>query len=200
MIQEIKLSDDVSIYKTQIELENINQLISDIKLNLDISLDAKKPTPTEPGIQAPMVISTTTLSELNSKIIDVIFDVVGVNKSTPYTTHQWTYISENTNKYFGFHTHTKKLNTNIIPKWTYTYYAQMPDVLIEDDGKLVFKLNNGNTHMILPMVGDLIIFPTTLLHAPMNNSNSNLERIVLAGVWSDIDINTKLRKKDKTLF
>jgi cupin superfamily acireductone dioxygenase involved in methionine salvage len=76
----------------------------------------------------------------------------------------------------------------------------MPDNLIADDGKLIFKLNDNSTHSILPEVGDLLIFPANLSHAPMTNTNSNIERIVVAGIWSNIDTNIKLRKKDKTLL
>jgi hypothetical protein len=63
----------------------------------------------------------------------------------------------------------------------------MPNNLVGDDGKLIFKLDDNTTHSILPEVGDLLIFPTTLLHAPMTNTNSDIERIVVAGVWSHID-------------
>lgn len=200
MIEEIKLSESVSVYKTKIEIENMSNLISDIRLNLDISLGTKKPTPTEPGIQSPILITTDSLSELNTKIVSVLLQNFNLDKSTPYTSNQWIYISENTNKYFGLHKHDAKSNTIIKPKWTYTYYVQMPDNLIEDDGKLMFQLDNGDVHMILPMVSDLLIFPADLLHAPINNPNSNLERIVIAGMWSDIDVNVEFKKKNKTLI
>lgn len=200
MIEEIKLNENVSIYKTKIEIENMDNLISDIRLNLDISLDTKKPTPTEPGIQSPLLITTSNLSELNTKIMNALFENFNLDKSTPYITNQWIYISENTNRYFGLHTHDKKSNTIIKTKWTYTYYVQMPDNLIGDDGKLMFQLDNGDTHMILPMVKDLLIFPADLLHAPINNPNSNTERIVIAGMWSDIDVTKEFKKKNKTLI
>jgi ectoine hydroxylase-related dioxygenase (phytanoyl-CoA dioxygenase family) len=76
----------------------------------------------------------------------------------------------------------------------------MPNNLVGDDGKLVFKLENGTTYSILPEVGDLLIFPTTLLHAPMTNTNSEIERIVFAGVWSYIDDTIQIRKKNKTIL
>ena len=69
-----------------------------------------------------------------------------------------------------------------------------------DDGKLIFKLDDDTTHSILPEIGDLLIFPTTLLHAPMTNTKSDIERIVIAGVWSDIDSTIQIRKKNKTLL
>jgi len=200
MIEEIKLNKDVSVYKTKIEISDIKTLIRDIKLNLDVALHTKKPTPTEPGIQSPIVISSPLIIELSEKIIKVLFEKFDLDKSTPYINNQWVYISDKKNTYYGFHNHTKPINTITTPKWTYTYYVQMPNNLVGDDGKLVFKLDNDTTHSILPEVGDLLIFPTTLLHAPMTNTNSEIERIVFAGVWSYIDDTIKIRKKNKTLL
>jgi hypothetical protein len=113
---------------------------------------------------------------------------------------QWAYISDNKNVYSGFHTHDKKNYTTIPLQWTYTYYVQMPDNLVGDDGKLLFKLDDNSIYSILPQIGDLLIFPTTLLHTPMTNTQSNIERIVFAGVWSHIDTTTQIRKKNKTLL
>jgi ectoine hydroxylase-related dioxygenase (phytanoyl-CoA dioxygenase family) len=113
---------------------------------------------------------------------------------------QWAYISDNKNLYSGFHSHDKKTYVNIPLQWTYTYYVQMPNNLDGEDGKLVFKLDDDTIHSILPEVGDLLIFPTTLLHAPMTNTKSDIERIVFAGVWSYIDTKIQIRKKNKTLL
>ena len=176
MIEEIKLSNTVSVYKTKIEISDLNKLMSDIKLNLDVSIDTKKSTPTEPGVQSTIVISTTSIRELNEKIMNVLFENSNVDKNTAFSTYQWVYISNN------------------------TYYVQMPNNLVGDDGKLIFKLDDDTTHSILPEIGDLLIFPTTLLHAPMTNTKSDIERIVIAGVWSDIDSTIQIRKKNKTLL
>ena len=200
MIEEIKLNDTNSLYKTKIEISDLNKLIDDIKLNLDVSMDSKKATPDYPGIQSSIVISTTSIRELNKKIMDVLFENSKVDKNTPYITNQWVYISDKKNTYYGFHTHNKKNHTNISLQWTYTYYVQMPNNLVGDDGKLIFKLDDSTAHSILPEVGDLLIFPTTLLHAPMTNTNSDIERIVVAGVWSHIDTTIQIRKKNKTLL
>lgn len=200
MIEQIKLNDAISIYKTKIEVSDINQLISDIKLNLDISIDTKKPTPMEPGIQSTIVVSTPSIRELTEKIMNTLFETFNIDKNSPYTTMQWTYISDNKNTYSGFHSHEKKTYVNIPMQWTYTYYVQMPDNLNGDDGQLVFKLDDESTQSILPESGDLLIFPTTILHMPMTNTKSELERIVFAGIWSYIDTKIKIRKHNKTLL
>jgi hypothetical protein len=200
MIEEIKLNDNTSIYKTKIEISDVNKLISDIKLNLDVDVDTKYPRPTEPGIQSTIVISSNSIRGLDEKIMNILFENSKIDKNTPYTTKQWVYISDNKNPYSGFHSHDKKNHTNIPLQWTYTYYVQMPNNLVGDDGKLVFKLDDNTIHSILPEIGDLLIFPTTLLHSPMTNTKSDIERIVFAGVWSYIDTTIQIRKKNKTLL
>jgi hypothetical protein len=200
MTEKIRLDENTYIYKCKIKLSDVDQLISDIKLNLDVSIDAKKSTAAEPGIQSTIVISTPLIKEFTEKIIDVIFKIFDLDKNTPYITNQWSYISDKKNIYTGFHKHDTKRISNLTSKWTYTYYIQMPDNLIGDDGKLVFKLDDDSIHTILPEVGDLLIFPATLLHAPMTNTNSDLERIVLAGVWNDVSRSDVMRKKNKTLL
>jgi hypothetical protein len=200
MIEKIKLNDTTNIYKTKIEISDLIKLISDIKLNSDVSIDTKKPTPIEPGIQSSIVISTPCILELTEKITDVFFKNFNIDKNSSYTTKQWSYISDNKNIYSGFHAHDKKTHITIPLQWTYTYYVQMPNNLVGDDGKLVFKLDDDITHSILPEIGDLLIFPTTLLHAPMTNTNSDIERIVFAGVWSFIDTTIQIRKKNSTLL
>ena len=71
MIEEIKLNDNNSIYKTKIEISDVDKLIFDIKLNLDVDVDTKYPTPVEPGIQSTIVISSNSIRELNEKIMDL---------------------------------------------------------------------------------------------------------------------------------
>jgi hypothetical protein len=203
MIEEIKLNNTTSIYKTKINVSDIDQLISDINLNLDVSKDTKKPLQHAPGIQSTVVISTSLIKELTEKIINVLFETFDIPNSNPYVNNQWIYISNNKNIYSGFHTHdeqNKKRPLNISLKWTYTYYVQMPNNLVGDDGKLLFKLDDDSEHMILPEVADLLIFPTTLLHAPMTNSQSDIDRIVFAGIFSDINIITPIKKNNKTLL
>lgn len=199
MIKEIKLSDKVSIYKTKIETSNRLKLIESIRYNKEFSLTTSSPSKTQPGWQSRILISTPEIEEITNNVKDIFFKLFNLEKSTPYYHHQWSYISENTNNHTGWHTHINNFDTVTKNKWTYTYYVQMPDNLIEDDGKLAFKLESNEVHMVLPEVDDLYIFPSTLLHAPITNTNSILERIVIAGVWSDIDLGVTL-KNNKTLL
>ena len=104
MITEIKLNDSVSIFKSKIDISDVESLIRDIKFNLDFSINTSNPTPNQPGIQSNIIIFTKNIDELNNKIINTLFSLFNLNEVTPYYTKQWTYISENTNKYIGrFH-------------------------------------------------------------------------------------------------
>jgi hypothetical protein len=199
MIEEIKLSESTSIYKSKLHVPNRDKLIRDIMFNKDFNSTTSYPTPVQPGIQSRIIITTPEIKDLVNNILDVLFKNFGLNQSTPYYTHNWVYISENTNKYLGWHTHTKNADTVLENKWTYTYYVQMPDNLYGDDGKLAFKLDDETIHMILPEVGDLYIFPCTLQHTPIHNQKSSLERIVFAGVFSELDLNNSVKNK-KTLL
>ena len=200
MIEKINLGGDTFIYRAKITISNIDQLISDINLNLDVSIDSKKPTQEEPGIQSTIVISTPLIRELGEKIRGVFSKTFDLPEDTPYSTMQWSYISDRKNVYSALHKHDLKSMTNLVPKWTYTYYVQMPDNLVGDDGKLVFRPDDGPEYMILPEIGDLLIFPASIMHAPLTNTSSNLERIVIGGIWNYIDKSDKIRKKEKTLM
>lgn len=199
MVEKIKLGEETFIYKSRIEISDRLKLIKGIQFNRDFYSKTTSPTPMQPGVQSRIIISTPEIDDLKKRILDIVFDLFNVNRSAPHYTHQWSYISEKTNKYQGWHTHTDNEDTVLKNKWTFTYYVQMPDNLSGDDGKLAFKLNDGSVHMVLPEVGDLYIFPCTLLHTPISNTNSSLERIVFAGVWSDIDLDHSVKNK-KTLL
>jgi hypothetical protein len=199
MIEEIRLSESVLIYKSKLGISDRNKLIKDIWFNKDFYFKTTYPTQMNPGIQSRVLISTPEIKELVGNILDILFQILKLNRSTPYYSHNWTYISENSNKYLGWHTHENNTDTVLKNKWTYTYYVQMPDNISGNDGKLAFKLDDGTIHMILPEVDDLYIFPCNLLHTPMDNRKSSLERIVFAGVFSDLNLDDSIKKK-KTLL
>lgn len=199
-MEEIKLSDEISVYRTKISIPKKDILITDLMYNMDVATNTKKPTPTEPGIQSPIVITTESIKYLHDSIMEIMFQNFGESENCSHFYNEWIYMSENKNPYMGWHKHDNPKHTNIPHKWTYTYYVQMPDNLVGDDGKLAFRMPNGEIKMILPEDDDLLIFPCTAEHAPMTNTRSTVPRIVFAGVWSDININEKIRKREKTLL
>jgi hypothetical protein len=63
----------------------------------------------------------------------------------------------------------------------------MPDNLNNQEGKILFRTNEGIEVSYLPKVGDLILFPANLLHKPELNRGSDIERIVYAGGFAMLD-------------
>ncbi len=192
--KEIKIDNTNSYYKTKLNNIDINQLIKDINLNISISKRISLPTSDTAGTQTYINIKTPTISILNKKIYNKIFNFLGYNNSIPYYSNEWVYISDSRNEFVKFHTH---VYNDIITKsfdWTFVFYIQMPDNLKKNEGKLSFKTNNGTETSFLPKVGELIMFSSKLLHKPELNPNSNIERIVYAGSLAVLeydDIKTK---------
>lgn len=200
MIDEIKFNDELTIYRTNIKVEEVETLLKDIRYNLNISNDTTYPSKKQPGIQSTIFIETPTIKSLREKIIETIFTLFGYGENTPYFTKQWSYISSSKNNYLGWHDHKENKYISVTPKWTYTYYVQMPDNLDGQDGKLLFKTSKDEIFDILPQEGDLIIFPATVLHAPMLNTHSTKDRVVYAGVFSDIDTSIQVKKEKKSII
>ena len=76
----------------------------------------------------------------------------------------------------------------------------MPNNLQGIEGCLSFKTDDNKMHPILPEEGDLIIFPSNLLHTPELSPNSTKERIVMGGVYTKLDVDKTYIKKEKTFI
>ena len=98
-------------------------------------------------------------------------------------------------KKYHIHTEINKGNKQFIPKYTYVYYIQMPDVMNGEDGVLYFKGSNGNEYSVRPEEDDLIIMEAHIPHSPNNAPNSTLDRIVMAG-----NVGFDFIKKQKSLI
>jgi hypothetical protein len=88
-----------------------------------------------------------------------------------------------------------KIHGFFIPDYTFVYYIQMPDNLINDDGVLFIEGENKKMFNILPEEDDLIIMVGDLPHGPNVALNSTKDRIVLAG-----NIGFEYNKGNKTLL
>lgn len=82
-----------------------------------------------------------------------------------------------------FHKHTELnlLNGLFPPNYTFIFYIQMPNNLINDDGVLFLKDDENMIYSVLPKEGDLLIISGDTLHVPNYAFNSDKDRIVLAG-------------------
>jgi len=78
------------------------------------------------------------------------------------------------------HVDLQKAQYSFYPTYTFVYYAQMPDNLIENEGTLIIGGTEGNRYYYLPEEGDLIIMEGHLPHSPERSPNSSKNRIVIA--------------------
>ena len=189
---------DINIYKTTITDYNQSKLIDELRYNIDINKDTILPSISNPGIESSIVITGGEISNINNKVIEY-FNKFIYKEENIYSFKNWVYLSSSENEYAGFHSHTNMDRLRTKGEWTWTFYVQMPDNLNDDDGTIVFKIDNKE-YSILPKEGELLIFPADVLHMPNTNTSSIKDRIVLAGTLSKIDLNKSFVKHEKTLF
>jgi len=189
---------DINIYKTTITDYNQSKLIDELRYNIDINKDTILPSISNPGIESSIVITGGEISNINNKVIEY-FNKFIYKEENIYSFKNWVYLSSSENEYAGFHSHTNMDRLRTKGEWTWTFYVQMPDNLNDDDGTIVFKIDNKE-YSILPKEGELLIFPADVLHMPNTNTSSIKDRIVLAGTLGEIDLNKSFVKHEKTLF
>ena len=187
--KEIKITDVVSFYITNLPTINNFELIKDLKFNMKVNKKTSVESVKEHGIQSYIILKTKAIKNLNTKIYKKIFKFLNYNTNdiNLYFSTEWIYVSNKNNNWTRFHTHTfsDTLKTDI--DWSFVYYAQMPDNLNEQEGKILFRTNEGIEVSYFPQVGDLILFPANLLHKPEFNRSSDIERIVYAGGFTILD-------------
>ena len=199
MLEKIYFNETDFIYRTNIKAYPKDSLINEIEVNIDIDKGATKSTIESPGIQSYIVIKGGEIEKISDKVNKIIFDEIYQETISPFSYRNWIYLSESSNSFTGYHLHTEMQYLKSLGQWTWTFYAQMPDNLKENDGKLFFMLDDETIHGILPNEGDVFIFPADMLHKPNLNSKSNNSRIVLGGIISKLDLNHRYNKKQKTL-
>jgi hypothetical protein len=192
---EIKLDNNTSIYKTNIEY-NKDELIKELYYNMDFNpqqmLDGA-------GREATIIITTEHIEYIKSICLDYIRKLKSSSNIVNYYQKNWVYTNNKNSTRSNYHSHEIINNLkNVKNEWTYVFYVQMPNNLIGNEGKLSFKIDE-NEYDILPNEGDIIIFPATLLHKPEMSPHSTQERIVIGGNFMEIDIDKSISKKQITL-
>ena len=71
-------------------------------------------------------------------------------------------------------------NNTFIPNYTFVYYVQMQDNLIDNQGALLIKNKDGEIYTYYPKEHDLIIMDGDLPHSPVPALNSTKDRLVVA--------------------
>jgi hypothetical protein len=200
-MKQVILNENVKIYICKIEDYNSEELKKQIKLNLNFSQATESKSNKLSGIQSLLLIDSNEISSIKKKCLDIL-NLINDNVDEGLCfTRNWFYINDSNTKESFFHEHKKnKEIPSLNIDWTYTFYIQMPNNLQGNEGHLSFKTDDDNIYSILPEEGDLIIFPSNLLHIPELSPNSTKERIVLGGVYTKLDINKSYTKKEKTFI
>lgn len=203
----LNLDSITKIYKGKIEYDKKN-LILELILNIEIasntSINFGNSTYEAPGIQSGLIINSCNIQKILDSAVNEFKNQFNIDKNEPYLLDSWVYQSKNDNKVSGYHNHItnflKKQIDSLQNDWSFVFYVQMPNNLKNDDGLIYFKSKNGIEHSILPEEGDFLIFPADLEHRPATNTNSTLDRFVIGMNYMRLDINKKYRKLEKTLF
>ena len=203
MIEEIKLGNHITIYKTNLDVIDNSKLVDDLMLSRQIAKDVSnsKINKTNTGTQYIQCVNSNIINNLRNIIVECMFKIS--DNPRYYHTHEWVFISENTNTLTGYHTHTNETSYRVInqlPDYTITYYVQMPDNLEGNDGYLSFKDIDDVEFSILPKEGDLIIFKADIQHRAETNLKSEKDRIVFCTNFTFLDLNKKYIKKQNTLI
>jgi hypothetical protein len=117
--------------------------------------------------------------------------------------NDWVFISENTNTQTNYHDHLSERNLKLVkepPQWSIVYYAEIPNNLQGNDGRLYFLTKDRKEVSILPVENQLIMFPSDVLHKPELNKNSTNKRVVYAANIAILDRNKIYVKKINTLL
>lgn len=191
----IELSKNIVLYKYKLDY-NKESLINEIHTSL--STFPRVSTSPHPGVQAKFLIKNGEWNRIYKEVSNIVLTDIYKDVKKTYTSSDWVYVSTNLNRQAGFHHHLKMEDGNIRGEWSYTFYVQMPDNLKGNDGKLIFKDEDGLEYSILPEEGDLFIFDAKHLHSPATNLSSKLDRIVLAGTFCKVNILE--RKTNNTLI
>jgi hypothetical protein len=93
------------------------------------------------------------------------------------------------------HIDLQKLVNSFHPTYTFVYYVQMPNNLLDTEGTLIIGGNDGNRYYYLPEEGDLLIMEGFLPHSPDKSPNSTKDRVVIAG-----NVGFEYVKKSKSLI
>lgn len=153
-----------------------------------------------PGIQIESNIyydnpTVNLFKSVFDTIINLHIEKTG-EKNLPKYQHSWFFINPPSEKESNFHDHRKFNSTfpHDIPTYTWTYYVQLPDNCVGDEGQLAFKKDYDSLVELIDVKLDTIyVFPSDLLHQPNLSPYSTLNRITAAG-------NILIPGSEKSLF
>jgi hypothetical protein len=203
MFQELKLTEDLTIFTSTIKNVDNSMLVKDLEFSCEVSkysFDVDKDN--SPGIQNKVLVTSKSITKLKSEINNKIISFFNLTDDYVCFYDEWVFISNNNNIISAYHNHIGKGNDTFIketPEWTLIYYAQMPDNLKGDAGVLYFKTKKDEEVSILPKENQVILFNTDILHRPQIFTNSTKKRIAYVCNITILNRDKTYNKKLKTL-
>jgi len=202
MFTKLKLSKDFTIFTSTITNIDNSLLVKDLVYNCDIS---KKTISHEksPGIQSKICIVSKNIEDIRSEILKKVISHFKLKEDHLISYDDWVFISESTNTHTNYHDHLSEGNLKLIkepPQWSIVYYAEIPNNLQGNDGRLYFLTKDRKEVSILPVENQLIMFPSDVPHKPELNKNSTNKRVVYAANIAILDRNKIYVKKTNTLL
>jgi len=204
MIEEIKFSDTLTIWKSKYEFKNKEQCILECNLYLNKYLETSNHKINDgygyfrlneyKNLFYEKFILKNELDYIALSGTNTIIDLYQKIHNKDYNkiyTDNWINVVKinpiqkiwNNKSELQFHQHSE-INRSlgrIEPDFTYVTYIQMPNNLSDTDGVLYMKDLEGNIFNYLPEEGDIIIMKGEIEHVPNHSPNSTINRIVMAG-------------------
>ena len=194
MIEEIKLSDSSTIFRTR-----FNGRLDKKELLDTYTLNEKYSTRSESN-SVWVEIESTCLEQIN-KFVKTQIEVIENREFGLYAKHTWFYTQKKGFDLEWMHRHIlvhPDNRTTITSDYTFTFYVQVPKDIKGLEGHIVFEDSNKNQVSFLPKEGDIFIFRGDTLHTAIPTPNSETKRIVYAGSFC-LDVKNQ-RKYSKGLI
>lgn len=218
MIEEIKFSESLTIWKSKYEFKNrercielSNKHIKELlKTGVGLTTDAYSYFVSN-DFKESFFKRFNYDNELNNIIVSGINDIIELHNRIYNIEYNKLYsdnwintvkvkpiqkdLRKKNDLVFHQHTDLNRKHGMMEPDFTYVTYIQMPNNLSGKDGVLYMKDYEGNVFDYLPEEGDVIIMKGDIEHVPNLSPNSTIDRIVMAG-----NLTLKKEKNIKTLL
>jgi hypothetical protein len=216
MIEEIKIDENIKIYKTKYNWEYpkenfINRVYQSIKMNNNYQLKNLNGKGRGLFFSNNYITSFSCLEydSLNKFILNTISKEIEKKDYTEWALQNFIYINTgktpkdenelNSLKQPEWHRHPVVYydSDDVKTDWVFTFYIQMPDNLIDDEGKIGFRTDDGDGIAFLPSEGDIFIFPDIEHTTCRLLSEKNKDRLLIAG---NVTLNPLRKIKEKKLL
>jgi hypothetical protein len=178
-MEKIKIGDNEFVYKTKYEGVFA-------KKDFLIRFDQNKKVSTIPYDNSIWIeFECDEFKSIDSFILDLIETEIVGYKFDYYARHSWVYTQKKGFDMTYMHQHlllhSSTNRSTIKSDYTFTFYVQQPENLVEDQGKIVFRSKDGNIHKFLPQEMELFIFPADMYHTAIPTPKNDDLRVVYAG-------------------